>query len=789
MSQPEPSTLPRRTDALPVQPVYQFVAAAASAQDNEPGHLRHDIRRYAVMLRRRAATVGAIVAIGTLLAVLYALKLPNIYLATATVVVEPRQTNVVESQAVLSGIGADNTAIDTEVLVIRSKPVAERVVDKLGLKARYAELDDQGSALGRLFGLLFGGKGDTAADPLGADAAKDNALSKLERGLVVSRLGSTYAIGVGFRSVDPAHSAEVANAFADSYLVDQLESKYDATRRANDWLNERVVELRSRVRAAEAAVGEFRAANNLVEADGHNLNDQQVTKLNEQLILARAQTAEARSKLEQLNRTITAGGEVSSFADTSQSQVITQLRARHSEVRRQLADLNSRYGGRHPSVINMRAQLGDIRSQIEIEIDRIKAITENAYRVARSREESIASSLAGLKGDNARYGQAEIRLRELQREADATRALFESFLGRFKETSEQESLQTPDSRIVEWAARPERPDAPNRKAIVVLGFLVSLGAGVGVALLLEIMDSGFRAGRELEEATSVPLLASLPIVELGGASASVAVNLLDRLRAQLPRRWRGESLARSRQSALRARTSALVQDQPLSSYTEEIRSMRMGLRYRDLDDPAKVVMVTSALPSEGKSTVASNLALHAAASGESVLLIDLDLRHPALSQIYAGGGKNGLVQYLAGNASLPSIMRVHRKTGLKILPSVRTADLTHTAEILGSKKLRGLIKDARQQFDLVIVDTSPLLPVTDGRALVPEMDAVVLVVKWESTSREALENAFSKTPGLSDKIAGTVFNQVNPTQARYYDYYNSGYDTKYYPYYYSQSET
>ncbi len=741
-----------------------------------------DLSNLLLIGRRRLPVIAGLALIGTLLTAIYALQLTPLYSANATVLIDPRKKNIVDSEAVLSGISSEWAAIESEVEIIRSSAVGERVVRRLKLDQAPFPETAKPSISTQILNLLL--SRETNASPIRVDNRIDYLARSYSSAIGVARINDSYILSISYRHKSPKFAAMVANAFADEYLVDQLESKFEATRRANEWLNERVADLRRNVRDAERAVQLFRAERDIVEVGGSSLDEQQIAKLNEQLILARAEAAEAKARMDQLSEVVANGGEASSFADQLQSRIISELRSKLSEVRREYAELSSKYGRRHPSVINVSAQLSDVRRQLEGEVKRIEASTRNSYMVAKSRENSIQTSLTELRGLSANTSQDAIRLRELERDASATRALFESFLARFKETTEQESLQTADSRIIERAVVPTSPSWPNKRIIVMLGAFISLGFGIGMAFLLEMLDSGFRTGSQLENVTGVPLLASMPILDRVAEKAGV-LSAIGRI-LTFGRLGGG---AHADSAGARALTARQVLDHPLSPYTEAIRSLRMGLRYANLDSPSKTVLVTSALPGEGKSTIASNLAQHAANTGEKVLLIDMDLRHPALSDVYAPGSQDGVVELVTGEAKIGSVVKVDQQSKLRFIPASRSDLISHTSEVLGSRKMKDFLTQLRDVFDLVVIDSSPLLPVTDGRALIDSVDSVVLVVKWETTNQDAVKSAFRQSFGLEDKLVGTVLSQVNPQKARYYDYYKSGYYTKAYPYYYSDEKS
>lgn len=743
-----------------------------------------DLRELFRIARRRGPMVAVIGFLTALLGVVYALQLTPVYTAKSRLLIDTNQKNIINAEAIVSGIGRDNSALESELELIRSYDVAKRVVSKLSLDDLSKAEPSKISAVRQLISLVF--SREPAPEPVLNENHTDKVIRSLSKSIIVDRKGWTYVVDIKYTSDNPVKAAQVANAFADEYLVDQLEANYEVTRRANDWLSERLGDLRKKVRESERAVELFKVENNIVETNGSTLNDQQVAKLNEQLILARAESAQAQARYDQVQAVRKRGGDITAFADALQSSALASLKGKASEIRRELANLSAKYGDRHPSVVSARAQLQDVRRSISSEAKRILTSTENALQVASSREKSIAASLTEVRGTASRDGQAEVILRELEREAAANKALFESFLSRFKQTSEQEKLNTNNSRVIERAAAPTTPSAPNKKSIVILATMLGLGLGAGIAFLLEQLDAGYRTTLQIEKQLGVPVLASIPRSdgELTGSGIGRVARKYNPFNLLSGLFHKGDKSERRMGKNDRVSISRLVVQKPLSSFTEAIRALRMGIKFADIDRPQKIVLLASALPSEGKSTIASNLALHAAASGERVLIIDLDLRHPVLTSLYAPDAKHGAVELLLGEIDLKQAIVKDAASGLHILPAPRRKDLTHTAELLGSKRMKDLFTHLSGFYDLIVVDTSPLLPVTDGRALIDVVDSLVLVVKWETTARDAVDAALKQSLGAHAKLTGVVMNDVVASRARYYDYYKSGYYSKKYPYYY-----
>ena len=736
-----------------------------------------DLRELVAVIRRRAMLIASVTVLVALAGLIYAMQLVPVYTATASVLVDPRRTSVVDTKSVVSSIGKDSSAIDSEVELIKSTSVAQRVVNKLNLqKVDVSFLERQPTLMERL---IQGTRSLLSRAPVkkhvdGRDALlasnTQKLANKLKENIVVARKEWTYVIEVSYTDEDPVFAAQIANAFANAYLVDQLEAKYEATSRANTWLFERLEELREKVRTSERAVEKFKTEHGIVAAKGTDLNEQQIAKLSEQLILVRAETAQKRAKYQSLLAVIKKGGETTSFADRLQSQVIGTLRTKATELRRVLADLRAKYGSRHPKVQSTRAQLADVNAQIKTEAKRILTTATNDYQIALSRERSIEKSLNLLKGEKTGNNQASIRLRELEREADADRQLFNAFLTRFKEVSQQQSLQTAESRVIEQAAAPTNPSAPVKRSIAGFSLILGLALGCVLAFILEKLDNGFRSPDEIEKALGVSVLASVPRAEPTGPAGWFARHfggVLERLPFPF---GAGERQSLPKRSAL----ARLALDKPLSAFAEAIRSLRMEVRYLTADDQLNVIAVTSALPGEGKSTLASNMAQQAAAAGKKVLLIDMDLRRPMLTPLYAPTAKQGVVELIAGAAEPSEVFVFDPDTGLNFVPAIRSLSPADAAEVLNSEATKAMLDWAREEFDLVFVDTAPLVPVTDGRAVVAHVDAVAMVVRWEKTDRAAVQAALQRTPGLEEKLAGIVLNDVVEEEARYYEYYSIG---------------
>ncbi len=414
-----------------------------------------DLRELVRILRRRWRLLAAVPAVLLAFALIYVVAATTRYTATSTVLVDPRRANVVDNtQQVLTNFGTDDATIESQALLIQSVAILQRVVEKLKL-TEDPEFIPQPSILDPIKRLFASSGPASGASP--QDAAKARSVEILQKRMKVTRQGTTFLVDIDVSSEQPQKAARIANAIADGYFEEQIRAKYDATKIAATWLNSQIEGLKSRVLASEQAVEKFRADNNLSVAQGVTVNDQQITDLNNKLIAARVQTAEARAKSDQVKQLAKSGADPGSISAAISSDMITKLRTQYADIAKNVADLSSKYGPRHPLVTNVRAQLQDTQRLINEEIKRIVDSTQHDYDVAQSREASLQQSLDQLQGVSTSSGQAQVRLHELQREAEANRTLYESYLARYKDTSAQESLEMPDSRVVTRASISNSP--------------------------------------------------------------------------------------------------------------------------------------------------------------------------------------------------------------------------------------------------------------------------------------------------------------------------------------------
>jgi len=711
---------------------------------NKAADLRELLRR---IWRRRRVVVGMVVTVTALVAIISFQLVPR-YTARAQVMIEPRRSQVVDVQAVLSGLPPDTETINSEIQVIHSRQMASRVIERLGLDSDpefnpdlreptwWSAIADYEQWLpAELLGAMRPQSPEDQAE-LAATRVIDTFLRKLS---VQAKLRS-WVIEVSVETTDARRSAEIANAVVDLYLVEQLEAKFEATKVATEWLSERLSGLREQVEISERAVAEYRRQVGLVEGkDSVDVTSQQLSEINTQLVLASSERAEAEARLQQVERLVRSRRDVSAVAQVLASPLIQRLHEQESELIRREGELSSEYGPKHPRMINLRAEIRDLRRKISGEVDKIIQGLKGEVDVAKARERSLRSNLGSLESKIGDLNQKQVQLSALQRDANANRALYEAFLARFKEMSGQQELQTPDARIISRAGVPTIPSYPNKTVLVVFAFVGSLVLGLVVVFAIEQLDAGFRSMEQIEQITRFPALGLIPHIR----------------------------------TARNSPPERMVLDDPVSAYAESIRNLFVSLMLSNVDKPPKLVLVSSSMPEEGKSAISLSLARTVALSGRKVVVVDCDLRRPRVHDSLGMPRTPGLVELLAHRASAEDVIRKDNASGLHVISAGE--HVSNTTDLVGSEQMKLLLTNLAKSYDLVVMDSPPVLAVTDARILSTYADKTVFVVRWEKTRREAAILGLRQLSAAGASIAGVVLSKVDVKKHAGYGYADSGY--------------
>lgn len=699
-----------------------------------------DFRAIARLLWRRKGLITVTTLVLTTMAVVATLMITPKYSATAYVMVSPGQTKVVEAvEAVVAGSSADSAAVESEARILRSRSLADRVVTELELQ-NDPEFNSQlvpPTLVDRLFGpvrnavsqakrWLAGAEGDAGSGSAGRTLQTrvvDAFLSRLDVGIE----GRSRVIAVTFTSENPETAAKVVNTLADLYIVMQLEAKFAATRTATRWLNDRLTELRQRVEMAEDAAEKYRAQHGLIANRDVMITTEQASEASNQLAVARSQRAEAEARLREVESVAANPSGAETVSEVLGSELIQRLREQETEVQRKVSDLGQTLGRNHPALVSARAELAEVRTKIEAEMQKIVQRMKNEVVAAQAREAAVAESLEEVKARASEQNQFEVKLRALEREATASRTLLETFLARAQETSSQESYQTADAQVVSRADIPGRPSSPNTKLMVVAGFLLALGFAVLLAFLLEFLDSGFRSEEQIEQTLGVASLGLVP---------------------SLKRSW-GKS----------QRPSTYMVKHPASAYVESIRGLYTSLRLSNGDHLPRVVLIASSLPNEGKTTLAVSFASLLSGSGLRALVIDTDLRKPSVHRALGLAAKPGLVDYLQDRSPLTSVIQHDPSTGIDVIAAGGSGG--KRPDLLGTDRMRGLLDQLQATYDVVILDSAPLLAVSETRILVRIADKTVFLVRWADTRRDTAMRGLQHVAEAGSNVVGVMLTMVD----------------------------
>lgn len=661
-----------------------------------------------VLWRRKwiiLVTVGiALVAARALIA-----RLSPVYTADAQVMIAP-EPPVLDVQAVASALRGDAEGAASEVYVLRSFDLALRVVDTLGLVGDPEFNPSLVRPEPPWWAPLLGRDSPDEVVPELTPAQQRNLAAKVLLGrLEVVPLGRSRVISLTAHASTPEKAAGLANAVAEQYLEFQIDTKRETTDVAQRWLAARSRELEADVRDREAAVEAYRASTGLLRgANTERLGDEEASELSAQLVQARAERAAAEARLGEIEKLVR-GPNRDAPGDVLDSPLILTLRQQQATLQRDIADLAEQYGPSHPRMVAAKAQLWETDKAITAEVAKVISTLRNEAAVARARENAIAAGLDTLRSKAGKQGANDVRLRQLERDAETSRLLLETFLTRTKETAAQSSHVLADARVISRATPPLAPSFPNARLLQLIAAATALLIGVMLALLREGMDRTVRTRASLERLLGTPPLGSLPLVRNRWAGPVP------------PPRW-----------VLRA---------PHSEYSEALRRIHTQLGLNDLHHPPRVVLFTSPLPGEGKTSTLLALGRLLAGTGRRVVAVDLNLRKPTLHTAAGVVAASGLGDWFGATDNRPPPLYTDPASTLQVLPAGRVhAD---PGVLLTSERFEALLAMLRRDFDVVLLDSSPLLAVVDAQVLACAVDATVLLVRAGRTSCASAAEAYA----------------------------------------------
>ena len=706
---------------------------------------RMHLRQWVGILLQRARLGLAVAGVVFLVVIAaFALKTPS-YTATGSMLVDTKGVNIASPQQPNSP-QSDTDLVDTQVEMLRSHALAERIVRRLAL---YNDPEFNASAGPRFFGLAPARAPTVQPSARLVSAVADNVRNHLH----VRRVEATYVVDVGFSAASPTKAARLANTYMDEFQRKQLDDKVAIVSRANGEIGASLEKMRSDAERAEAEVQRYKIAHGLMSADGATMAEQEVSTLNQQIAVAKAEHAEKAARLSAAQTQLRSGSGGADVGAALGSETIRELRKQEAELSVKLAQLKTDFKPEYPEVKRTQAQLDDIRGEIQREINRILSNLRAEATAAAGRESSLLASRGQAAGGLASNNEAMIGLVGLQQRSDAAKGIYEAYLTRAKQVAAESGLQQADASINSAAAPPTKPSSPNMQLGVFVAFLAGLISAAMAVLLAEFWDKHLRSRLDVERELGVPFAGVLPD-----------------FRSVKPKKLRGPD----------AQPQEYLVSHPFSGFAEAFRNLRAFLTISTRGDNAKLIVVTSAVPREGKSLTSFCLARTLALSGARVCLVDCDLRQRGVTKLI-GPRDVGLVEVVQDKVPLDEALVHDPKSNCFVLPA---AGKSIPYDLFSNPDTDALFEELQARFDYVILDSPPILGVADARILAAKAHRVLYLVQWNKTPIRAAQSATDILNECGANVAGAILTKVNvKDQARYgygdsSDYY--GYFKNYY---------
>lgn len=690
--------------------------AAAPALQNAPAvEDEIDLKRIVNTLWRGKLWVILAATLGFLFGAWYAItQTTAVYTANATVAFQSREEQLVDFDSAIGGLSGDLATINTEIEVMRSRTLIEKLVRELDLvndsefnaRLREAPSFSIGMVIGYLRGLLSGGGGGEAAAPAQPNerAILDRVIDRTLGAINVTNQRQSYVLRVTATTQNPQKSARLANALAALYIRDQIDVKQEATEEATTWLSERVSDLKVELENATDAVKEFSAGSDLISPEA-------LIVLNRQLKELRDRRLEAERVL------ITDSARFSALSAAQNAADVSALEALRDD----------------PALRGLTPGSATFFATIRRESDRLSVSVARSDAQLRALEASVQE----LETRIERQSSDLVTLQQLEREADATGLIYEYFLNRLKETSVQQGIQQADSRLLSAAVVPRGPSAPSKSRIVIIWCFLGGVAGAAFVVLRELSKNTFRTADELEAATGLKVMGQIPLMPV-----------------------------KRRESVL-----DYIISKPTSAAVEAIRNLRTSTLLSNFDNPPQVIMSTSSMPSEGKTTQSMAMAHNLSGLGKRVLLIEGDIRRLVFAEYFDFKSRKGILTAMSDEATLAETVITDERTGLDILVAERGS--VNPADVFSSQKFAALMEEARAQYDYIVIDTAPVLLVPDARIIAQHADALLYAVKWDATSRRQVADGLKSFASVGLSVTGLVLSQVDPKGLKRYGYGDS----------------
>jgi capsular exopolysaccharide synthesis family protein len=742
--EPKLQAVARPNELVAVEPLpltgYRYSGAAEYEAQSAVLH-------YWQILRKHLWYVLGALMFGLAISVVVTLATTKIYQADAKIAIFPEGQNALWFKDVENEPSASDNdlALQTQALILLSDTLALKVVENLHLDRDPRFVDVASASTSQ-------SKTSISAR---SDSTKVEMLRRFRGGLKVEMVPGTRVVQVSYADPNPQLATEIVNNLVDTFIEANVRTRYESATQTSEWLSKELADLRLRGEEAEQKLVHYQQEHGILGIDEkQNVVTAKLDELNRELTAAQADRIQKESNYK------FAASSDPNLPDRSLvgegSSLLQSLRAKEAELDTQYAQLTTEFGPGYQKVAELSNQLKQVRGDIAAEQIAIQHRLRNDYLAAVQREKMLSTAFEQQKQQANQLNESAIEYSALKRDAESNRLLYENLLQKLKEAGIVAGLRSSNIRVVDAAQIPDMPIKPSLPRNLAFGFLLSLGGGIALALVMESLDTTVRNVDEVRNLSTLPALAVIPMQSFGNGTQHRGWNALPSLEG------RSKSL------------SLIAHDYPNSPAAESFRALRTSIVLSNFGSATRVILVTSALPQEGKTTVSANSALVMAQRGGRVLLVDADLRGPGIQKIFGINSKGGLGTVISGSDSFEDVVvSIPQFPNLSILPA--GAASPKAADLLGSDRLRQLIAQWRNEFDHIIIDTPPCLSFTDAVVLSRETDGVILVARWGRTGRAVLRRACDVLTQVNANLMGIVLNACDGNVTPISDAFRSEY--------------
>ncbi|MBL8659729.1 MAG: polysaccharide biosynthesis tyrosine autokinase [Rhodospirillales bacterium] len=731
-----------------------------SAMPHQPARDGMNINAFLRLLWRRKILILATILLSVTSAASYAFLATPRYEADAQLLFEPAANLVAENIATLDREPQDEAAVLSQVGILQSRELAQRVIDKLQLQ-NVEELNPKEESSGQLFAFLgktvpwlFAGDAGAAQrdarsttgqwPPPGADPEQGSRETRVIEAFLsrlnVSPVGRSRVVELKFTAEDPELAATVANTLTEMFLLTRFEHRLQYARQASDWLASHAQQIKADVEQTESTLENYRKEHNLLQGDKVMLLSQQITELNKEIMTASHDRAIAEAELAQA-KLVAKSGNIENLNQVLESSLIQRLREEEIGLERAEAEMNERYGPRYPQMLEFKAAKQRFQEKVRSEVNKIIQALEERVQVSRLREQDLDRNLASLKQQVGDANTASVRLRTLERDVEASRLLLEKFMTSFMEMSAQQDVhsQMPQASVISKASAPEHPSFPRKGLVIFLGLVGGTISSFPLAFAAEAMGSGYRSAEDVEFDTGLPVLAHVPKVEGRGLT--------------------GRNLA------------WYCVSKPDSVFTEAIRLLCARLLASTPYDLHQSIVFVSSKAGEGKTTITLAVARALARAGRKVVVVDADFRCGKVAAMLDLRREMGLAELIAGAARLDDVIQQDRGSAVDVIASGAYA--SESADDLSRECFPVVLQDLHSRYDVVLIDAPPFLALSSASVLAAKADLTIVVAGWSTTPRQVLRYTVEQVQRAAPRVAGVVLNKVNINKNSQYDYGDS----------------